>query len=151
MVTPYFINSFVHLCCNLHWVSFRLVSPAVYWWCDSNWCIKDTEYNWFSWRSLWWFSGWSTAVSQVTIIKWCSCLVLCHWCHGQVNITRCEHRKQVSPDPLVPIEMDKEGAVDCGAATHLEYINRGGLTRPSECTVKDPLCCQHVGEFWRIK
>src|SRR6218665_2755256 len=63
-----------------------------------------------------------------------------------VRITRCEHCKEelVNPDPLAPIEMDE--VLDYGAATLLEDVNRGGLTRPSDYTFELAINCWRVFE-----
>ena len=63
-----------------------------------------------------------------------------------VRITRCEHCKEelVSPDPLAPIEMDD--AFDYGAATFLEDVNRGGLTRPNDYSFELAVNCWRVFE-----
>jgi len=63
-----------------------------------------------------------------------------------VRITICEHCNEelVNPDPLAPIEMDE--VLDCGAATLLEDVNRGGLTRPSDYTFELAINCWRVFE-----
>jgi hypothetical protein len=63
-----------------------------------------------------------------------------------IRTTKCEHCKEslVTTDPLEPIELDER--LDYSAATFLDTVNRGGLSRPTDFTFLLAMHCWRVFE-----
>jgi THAP domain/Transposase protein len=63
-----------------------------------------------------------------------------------IRTTKCDHCKEslVTTDPLEPIELDDR--IEYSAATFLDAVNRGGLSRPTDFTFQLTLHCWRVFE-----